>query len=1329
MKRLTSIFLVLAMLLTLAPMNIFAAEAENTVFSDMKETDYYAQAATALEQLDILAGYPDGTFGAEKSITRAEMAAIVCRMIDKEADAEKAKGETIFDDVSSDHWASGYINIASKEGIINGDGNGKFRPEDDVKHEEAIKMVVCALGYGDDVEVDAKDWSKGYLEVADEKGISADLKGTKGKASTRGDVAVMSFNGLSVDLAAPTTSLKAGSYRGTKTVKLETATEGAEIYYTTDGSTPTVNSKKYTNSISLSKTCTLKAIAVKDGVLVSDVLSVNYTIKRSSGGGVSSRPSTPSTYTVSFDLNYEGATDASASQTVNSGDKATEPDSPIRQTHAFLGWYDSNNELFDFDTAITSNIVLKANWIDLTDTTDTDSDGLIDVLEEYHKTDKTLADTDNDGINDYIELAELGMNPLKEDTDENGTTDGNEDMDEDTIINSDEISYGTNPLVKDTDNDELSDYDEINIYSTDPLNDDTDGDGASDGAEIEIGTDPNSVQTTFSMNISADNSGDGTTASVQMNLSGEQVETLSIEPVKNETFFPKNMPGYMGQAYDFNVEGEFDSAAISFEFDASKLGPDADPIIYYFNEETQELEELPTTISGNVATATVSHFSKYILIDRTIYEESFEWIDVWDSTKNYTGVEIILVIDDSGSMTSNDGSNKRLEVAKNMVDKLPENSKIGIVQFESDTTILTSALTDDKETAKSYLTTSYFKSSGGTYMYRAINDAFSLYESSDESIMKVMVVLTDGATSGTSAHSSTIATANSNDIRIYTVGLGNSTSYFNNYLKPLAVNTAAAFYLADDAEQLEDIYNNISQKIDIETDSDNDGIPDYYEDNMIIFSGVSLALDKNNPDTDGDGIIDGDELELKYEYNSDRTKVKVTGTLFADPTVAYSDEDAYDDYSEIYIYNTNPFERNVIIDDSYLSLLTNDDFYYASSYRDRYENEALLRASIWVGNNIYGSNHSEKLIYKKAMLSYFDKINAANQERQEKNEAYDLALDIVNATKSAIEVAGDELNKANAVDALSYLDNLSQQADNIRKSLIEMKYDGNISKSAFYNKIDELQSALIDVTGKSEELKNALTKGPDGKMRLELEVPTGLKTAGKVFDVGLNIVNVVVVPAADAYGDYVQLKSNMNVIKNNIYILNSIINTTDNEELRSAAQELKTASESEFNAKVDGFVQGFENVGTEGFWFACHSAVAKFVPYGFWIELGLGLADLIIPVSETSEEGLTIYGMAKVADSLSSDIIQYLNYGKQTDINGNTIYAMYSMGPESVNRFVNFAEMRIYGEEKMQELQDGPNWVKTLLKLLGTDSDAIISDCNDTISTINGFKNMYNYKY
>jgi len=293
----------------------------------MKETDYYAQAATALEQLDILAGYPDGTFGAEKSITRAEMAAIVCRMIDKETDAEKAKGETIFDDVKSDHWASGYINIASKEGIINGDGNGKFRPKDDVKHEEAIKMVVCALGYGDDVEVDAKDWSKGYLEVANEKGISTSLKGTKGKASTRGDVAVMSYNGLATESenskipATPVASVKAGEYKGTQKVKLTTATKGAVIYYTTDGKTPTTKSTKYTKEISISKTSTLKAIAVKGNVVSKGVLSLDYTIKKASsgggGGGGSSRPTTTSITSAELQVN------GTAVSTANVGDTLT----------------------------------------------------------------------------------------------------------------------------------------------------------------------------------------------------------------------------------------------------------------------------------------------------------------------------------------------------------------------------------------------------------------------------------------------------------------------------------------------------------------------------------------------------------------------------------------------------------------------------------------------------------------------------------------------------------------------------------------------------------------------------------------------------------------------------------------------------------------------------------------------------------------------------------------------------------------------------------------------------------------------------------------------
>lgn len=294
------------------------------------------------------------------------------------------------------------------------------------------------------------------------------------------------------------------------------------------------------------------------------------------------------------------------------------------------------------------------------------------------------------------------------------------------------------------------------------------------------------------------------------------------------------------------------------------------------------------------------------MLNRKVFQNAFEWQDVW-STTGYTGVEVVLVIDDSGSMYSNDRSNMRLTVAQNLIDKLPENSKVGVVRFTGSTYKLTSAVTEDTELAKSYLTTNYFKSSGGTNMYNAINSAFSMFESTDDTIMKMMVVLSDGETSDTGKHSAVITTANNNNVKIYAVGLGNSSSsYFTRYLKPLANNTAGAFYLASNAGELEDIYNDINKKIDIETDSDNDGIADYYEENMVMFNGVTIKLDKYNPDSDSDGVLDGEEVvELNYQYNSDKTKVIVTGKLMSNPLNEDTDEDGISDEEES-IIGTDP---------------------------------------------------------------------------------------------------------------------------------------------------------------------------------------------------------------------------------------------------------------------------------------------------------------------------------------------------------------------------------------------------------------------------------------
>lgn len=641
--------------------------------------------------------------------------------------------------------------------------------------------------------------------------------------------------------------------------------------------------------------------------------------------------------TVTFDTDGGSAVE---SQTVPKGATLTMPNAPEKEGFAFVGWYTDKeySAVFDFETPVYKSCTLFARWVDVSDTTDTDGDGLTDPVEEYYKTNPTLPDTDSDGLTDYAEIAVFGYDPLNQDTDGNGVSDGLEDFDEDGIDNQTEVELGTDPALPDTDGDDLTDKAETATYRTDPTNRDTDNDGASDGKEVELGTDPLTAQSSFNMNISAkeDEKG-GATPSVEINLSGEQIDTLSIQPVESKSFFPETMPGYMGMAYDFNVEGEFDTATIRFEFDASQLSAGADPVIYYFNEETQALEELATTVTGNVASATVTHFSKYILIDRTIHEECFIWTDVWDSTKNYSSAEIVLVIDDSGSLGGDygydassgtfiggkDPSHKRLEVSRDFVDSANPNAKIGIVKFDGVVDNITGNLVEctpqGKEQLKNLLKFTYkddyseynisgiFDSRGYTYMYAGIEQAIDQFSNADE-VMKVIVVFTDGEAHDAELHNSVVEKALRNDVKIYTVGLGTSSYYFNSYLTPLAANTGGAFYNADDAEQLADIYKNISQKIDIETDSDEDGVPDYYEDNMLCFNGVKLALDKNNPDTDGDGLKDGEEVELNYEYNADRTQVKVTGKLIlGNPTAQDSDGDGYldnEDFNPLHKYHT-----------------------------------------------------------------------------------------------------------------------------------------------------------------------------------------------------------------------------------------------------------------------------------------------------------------------------------------------------------------------------------------------------------------------------------------
>ncbi len=100
-------------------------------------------------------------------------------------------------------------------------------------------------------------------------------------------------------VAAPTFTPATGTtFTSSQKVTISCATAGAKIYYTTDGTEPTIASKLYNGAFTITTTTTIKAIAVKDGMTDSAVVTATYTKKSSGGGGggggyTPSHPTTP----------------------------------------------------------------------------------------------------------------------------------------------------------------------------------------------------------------------------------------------------------------------------------------------------------------------------------------------------------------------------------------------------------------------------------------------------------------------------------------------------------------------------------------------------------------------------------------------------------------------------------------------------------------------------------------------------------------------------------------------------------------------------------------------------------------------------------------------------------------------------------------------------------------------------------------------------------------------------------------------------------------------------------------------------------------------------
>ena len=201
---------VLSGTIALSALLSIAAPASAAIPSDVKGTRY-EEPVQILSALKIMVGDENGEFRLDDTIIRSEVTKMAVHVLGLEDAAESAKGQTMFDDVSTDHWANGYINLAVSQGIIEGDGDGNFRPNAPITYAEAMTIMVRATGYT--VSAEGKGgYPQGYIQVATSNGLTKNVQGSSAEEISRGNVAYLTTNALESRLMEQTGFGSGASY-------------------------------------------------------------------------------------------------------------------------------------------------------------------------------------------------------------------------------------------------------------------------------------------------------------------------------------------------------------------------------------------------------------------------------------------------------------------------------------------------------------------------------------------------------------------------------------------------------------------------------------------------------------------------------------------------------------------------------------------------------------------------------------------------------------------------------------------------------------------------------------------------------------------------------------------------------------------------------------------------------------------------------------------------------------------------------------------------------------------------------------------------------------
>ncbi len=169
-------------------------------YKDVDSTNSFYKAINVLSGLGIVTGDDEGNFNPKSDIKRSEMLALVCRAMGEE-DIATNSASNAFTDVAANHWAAGYIAWGVNRSIVNGMGDGTFAPDASVSYQDAVVMIMRALGYERIAQRSQNGgYPAGYLKLASQRGILKDAGYDNQAAAPREVVAQLIYNSLTAPL-------------------------------------------------------------------------------------------------------------------------------------------------------------------------------------------------------------------------------------------------------------------------------------------------------------------------------------------------------------------------------------------------------------------------------------------------------------------------------------------------------------------------------------------------------------------------------------------------------------------------------------------------------------------------------------------------------------------------------------------------------------------------------------------------------------------------------------------------------------------------------------------------------------------------------------------------------------------------------------------------------------------------------------------------------------------------------------------------------------------------------------------------------------------------